>query len=59
LAAKLERQQRQLRDGFTARDDKIGLLNEALRSRGRKRCRLERFALRLSTHHRVFFRTGS
>ena len=30
LAAKLERQQRQLRDGFTARDDKIGLLNEAL-----------------------------
>src|SRR5580658_4583294 len=30
LTAKLERQQRQLRDGFTARDDKIGLLNEAL-----------------------------
>jgi hypothetical protein len=30
LAAKLERQQGQLRDGFTARDDKIGLLNEAL-----------------------------
>jgi hypothetical protein len=30
LAAKLERQQRQLRDGFTVRDDKIHLLNEAL-----------------------------
>ncbi len=30
LTAKLERQQRQLRDGFTARDDKIHLLNEAL-----------------------------
>src|SRR5215470_15236163 len=33
LAAKLEEQQRQLRDGFVARDDKIRLLNEAL-SRG-------------------------
>ena len=30
LSAKLEAQQRQLRDGFTARDDKIRLLNEAL-----------------------------
>jgi hypothetical protein len=30
LAAKLESQQRQLRDGFTARDGKIRLLNEAL-----------------------------
>jgi hypothetical protein len=30
LSAKLEAQQRQLRDGFTARDDKIHLLNEAL-----------------------------
>jgi hypothetical protein len=30
LAAKLEGQQRQLRDGFVARDDKIRLLNEAL-----------------------------
>jgi hypothetical protein len=30
LTAKLERQQRQLRDGFTVRDDKIRLLNEAL-----------------------------
>ena len=30
LAAKLEGQQRQLRDGFIARDDKIRLLNEAL-----------------------------
>src|SRR5215467_15226748 len=30
LTAKLEAQQRQLRDGFTARDDKIRLLNEAL-----------------------------
>jgi hypothetical protein len=30
LVAKLEGQQRQLRDGFIARDDKIRLLNEAL-----------------------------
>jgi Uncharacterized protein conserved in bacteria (DUF2325) len=30
LSAKLEAQQRQLRDGFTARDAKIHLLNEAL-----------------------------
>ena len=30
LSAKLEGQQRQLRDGFIARDDKIRLLNEAL-----------------------------
>jgi hypothetical protein len=30
LTGKLEAQQRQLRDGFTARDDKIHLLNEAL-----------------------------
>ena len=30
LAAKLDGQQRQLRDGFTGRDDKIRLLNEAL-----------------------------
>jgi Uncharacterized protein conserved in bacteria (DUF2325) len=30
LSAKLEAQQRQLHDGFTARDDKIRLLNEAL-----------------------------
>ena len=30
LSAKLEAQQRQLRDGFTARDEKIKLLNEAL-----------------------------
>jgi hypothetical protein len=30
LSAKLEQQQRQLRDGFTARDHKIRLLNEAL-----------------------------
>jgi hypothetical protein len=30
LTAKLERQQRQLRDGFTLRDHKIHLLNEAL-----------------------------
>lgn len=30
LSAKLEAQQRQLRDGFTARDAKIRLLNEAL-----------------------------
>jgi hypothetical protein len=30
LSAKLEAQQRQLRDGFTSRDDKIHLLNEAL-----------------------------
>ena len=30
LSAKLEAQQRQLRDGFTARDDKIRLLNDAL-----------------------------
>jgi hypothetical protein len=30
LSAKLEAQQRQLRDGFIARDDKIRLLNEAL-----------------------------
>jgi hypothetical protein len=30
LSAKIEAQQRQLRDGFIARDDKIRLLNEAL-----------------------------
>src|SRR5262249_10185791 len=30
MAVKLEGQQRQLRDGFVARDDKIRLLNEAL-----------------------------
>jgi hypothetical protein len=30
LSAKLEAQQRQLRDGFTARDEKLRLLNEAL-----------------------------
>jgi uncharacterized protein DUF2325 len=30
LSGKLEAQQRQLRDGFTARDEKIKLLNEAL-----------------------------
>jgi hypothetical protein len=30
LSVKLEAQQRQLRDGFTARDEKIRLLNEAL-----------------------------
>jgi hypothetical protein len=30
LSAKLDAQQRQLRDGFTARDEKIRLLNEAL-----------------------------
>ncbi len=34
LAAKLERQQRQLRDGFAARDETIGRLNELLVRKG-------------------------
>jgi hypothetical protein len=37
LSAKLDAQQRQLRDGFTARDEKIRLLNEASAAPWRRR----------------------